>query len=338
MPPPLFSFLTTAYRTEKYVAETIESVLAQTRDDWELIIVDNGNSDEMARIVRRYTDDSRITLVRQDNAGVRGGVTAAVDIASGRYLCLVDSDDTLEPNFCETIAAVIDADSEVHAVGCDVELFTDFDVLPPEQYFHSVGRKTIPDPAQSMSLADMLDEGVPPYIGAVRRDMWRAHSLYDPNAADIEPDVEMWLSLAAGGREIRLLGDSLARVRLRPDSMTHEPSAVEGFESRLAQAFVAVGGRHSLGDMDVAQYPALQRIRYHQALRRARWAILDGDIVGARIAAREAYKQQSTLRAAAVIVGLAISPRLLKLAHPVKNRAQLALSRFRHRRTGDHVR
>ena len=63
-----------------------------------------------------------------------------------------------------------------------------------------------------------------------------------------QPDVEMWLSLAAGGRDIRLLGDSLARVRLRPDSMTHEPSAVEGFESRLAQAFIAVGERHSLGD------------------------------------------------------------------------------------------
>jgi hypothetical protein len=184
----------------------------------------------------------------------------------------------------------------------------------------------------------MLDQGVPPYIGAIRRDMWKAHSLYDPSAVDIEPDVEMWLSLAAGGRDIRLLGDTLARVRLRPDSMTHEPSAVEGFESRLARAFIAVGERHSLDNAEVAQYPALQRIRYHQALRRARWAILDGDIAGARTAAREAYKQQSTLRAAAVIVGLAVSPRLLRLVHPVKNRAQLALSRIRHRRTGGAVR
>ena len=67
MSQPLFSFLTTAYRTEKYVAETIESVLAQTRDDWELIVVDNGNSDEMAHIVEQYTSDARITLVRQVN-------------------------------------------------------------------------------------------------------------------------------------------------------------------------------------------------------------------------------------------------------------------------------
>lgn len=336
MPQPLFSFLTTAYRTEPYVAETIESVLAQTSGDWELVVVDNGNSDEMAAIVERYTHDARITLIRQPNKGVRGGVTAAVEVASGHYLCLIDSDDVLEPTFCERMAAVIEADPAVHAVGCDIMLFTDFDVLPPEQYFHSVGRTTVPDSSETVSLANMLDEGVPPYIGAIRRDMWTAHSLYDPHGADVEPDVEMWLSLAAGGRDIRLLGESLARVRLRPDSMTHEPSAVEGYESRLERAFTAVGIQN--GTTDAAEYPALQRIRYHQALRRARWAILDGDIAGARTAAREAYRLQPTVRAAAVIAGLWISPRLLRSVHPVKNRVQLALSRIRHRLTGAPIR
>ncbi len=201
-----------------------------------------------------------------------------------------------------------------------------------------VGRTTVPDPTETVSLENMLDEGVPPYIGAIRRDMWTAHSLYDPQGADVEPDVEMWLSLAAGNRVVRLLGESLARVRLRPDSMTHESSAVEGYESRLERAFTAVGARHSLGDADISEYPALQRIRYHQALRRARWAILDGDITGARTAAREAYRLQSTARAAAVIVGLRISPRLLRSLHPVKNRAQLAVSRIRHRVTGAPIR
>jgi hypothetical protein len=47
---PFVSFLTTAYRTDQYVSETIESVLAQTRGDWELIVVDSGNSDEMAAV------------------------------------------------------------------------------------------------------------------------------------------------------------------------------------------------------------------------------------------------------------------------------------------------
>ena len=77
MSRPLISFLVSAYQTEDIVGETIRSVLAQTSGDWELIVVDNGNSDEMACVVGQFTDDPRITLIRQENKGVRGGVTAA---------------------------------------------------------------------------------------------------------------------------------------------------------------------------------------------------------------------------------------------------------------------
>ena len=62
-------------------------MLAQTRADWELIVVDNGNSDEMARVVSNYTSDPRITLIRQENNGLRWRGGAAADVATGRYLC-----------------------------------------------------------------------------------------------------------------------------------------------------------------------------------------------------------------------------------------------------------
>ena len=59
----------------------------------------------------------------------------------------------------------------------------------------------------------MLDEGVPCYVGAFRRDVWEAHGAYDPAGPDVEPDVAIWLSLAAAGRDIRVLPDKLARIR-----------------------------------------------------------------------------------------------------------------------------
>ncbi len=101
---PFLSFLMTAYGTERFVAATIESVLSQTRTDWELIAVDNGGSDEMAEIIGRYTADPRIVLVRQENKGIRGGVTAAADAATGRFLCVLNSDDMLLPDYCERVA------------------------------------------------------------------------------------------------------------------------------------------------------------------------------------------------------------------------------------------
>jgi glycosyltransferase involved in cell wall biosynthesis len=311
---PLVSFLTSAYGTERYIGDTIASVLAQTRADWELIIVDNGNSDEMARIVGTYTADPRITLIRQPNKGMLGGVAAAAGAAVGRYLCTLDSDDQLLPDYCARIAAVTDMNPGVAAIGCDAELFWEPDNGRRLGYFESVGRRSAPDPSRPVSLEEMLDDGVPSYFGAFRRDVWDAHRAFDPCTHDVEPDVALWLSLASAGREIRVLPDKLARQRLRSDSLSHDSSSIDKFEARLEQSLSAAGDSRQL-----------RRLRYNHAMRRGRTALLNGDIDGAKAAVREAYWQKRTLRAAAVAVALRFSPGLLQSIHPAKNRAQDAL-------------
>jgi glycosyltransferase involved in cell wall biosynthesis len=330
MSRPFISFLTTAYQTERYVDETIQSVLAQTRTDWELIVVDNGNSDEMAGIVRKYTCDPRIRLLRQENKGIRGGVTAAADVAIGRYVCSLDSDDMLNQDFCERIGALIDAEPAIDAVSCDAELFPDpDDGGRPTGWFE--GWTTVPDPSRPMSLSDMLNDGVPLYLGAFRREIWRALDAYDPATNDVEPDIEFWLRLAAAGRDIRVLPEKLARIRVRPGSSSRDATHIEEFENKYQNAFLAVSNHYPISEAAVSSGRMLRRLRYTQAMRRARWALLDGDVPGARTAARDAYHQYPTLHGAAIIVGLRLSPSVLKLIHPVKNRAQSALSRARFR-------
>ena len=327
---PFISLLTTAYRTEPYIAETIESVLAQTRSDWELIVVDNGNSDEMACIVGEYTGDPRITLVRQENKGIRGGVIAAADVASGRYLCCLDSDDLLQPNFCERIGALIDAEPGIDAVTCDAELFRDPDDGVPLKSWLD-GWSSVPDPSRAMTLADMLNDGVPHYIGAFRREVWDALNAYDPSNDDVEGDIELWLRLAAAGHDVRVLPDKLARIRARTTSSSRDANRVEEFENKYQQAFLAVSNHYPISESAVSAGGMMRRLRYLQALRKARWALLDGDVPRARAAARDAYRQQHTLHAAAIIVALALSPKLLKSVHPIKNRAQSAFTRARFR-------
>lgn len=61
-----------AYQTEAYLAETITSLLAQSRRDWELVVVDNGRSEEIAKVVGDYLHDPRIRLVRQQNRASSG--------------------------------------------------------------------------------------------------------------------------------------------------------------------------------------------------------------------------------------------------------------------------
>ena len=328
---PFISFLTTAYRTEQYVSETIKSVVAQTRSDWELIVVDNGNSDEMARIVGHYTADPRITLIRQDNKGYVGGVSAAAAVAKGRYLCVLDSDDALQPSYCERIGALIDAHPGIDAVGCNAMLFREpDDRQKPGEYFASVGRKAAPDPSRAVSFTELLDEGVPHYAGAIRREAWDVLGGYD-SSSDVEPDVVLWLRLASTGRDVRILPDTLIRSRLRSASLSRDPANIDAFEGRMQQSFRLVAGEPGLSESAVATSAMLRRLRYHRSLRKARSALLGGDVSAARTAARDAFRQQHTLRAAVALGGLHLCPGLLAAIHPVKNSLANALRRAQNR-------
>lgn len=96
------SIITPCYNGEKYVAKTIESVLAQTYSNWEMIIIDDGSKDSSAEVVRAYTEkDSRITLLQQENAGSAAARNNGIRNANGQYIALLDSDDLWEPEFLE---------------------------------------------------------------------------------------------------------------------------------------------------------------------------------------------------------------------------------------------
>lgn len=96
------SIITPMYNGEKYVSQTIESVLAQTYKDWEMIIVNDGSIDNSAEIVRKYTEkDNRVKLIQQKNGGSASARNNALRNAKGRYICFLDSDDLLSPYFLE---------------------------------------------------------------------------------------------------------------------------------------------------------------------------------------------------------------------------------------------
>lgn len=98
----LVSIITPCYNAERYIAETIESVLGQTYPHWEMIVVDDGSSDSSADIAERYAAaDARIRVSRQANAGTACARNAAMREAQGRYIALLDADDVWEPLFLE---------------------------------------------------------------------------------------------------------------------------------------------------------------------------------------------------------------------------------------------
>jgi glycosyltransferase involved in cell wall biosynthesis len=98
----MVSIITPCWNGEKYIAETMDSVIAQTYPNWEMIIVDDGSSDRSAQIVQDYEKkDARIHLIQQENAGSSAARNHGIREASGRYIALLDADDLWEKNFLE---------------------------------------------------------------------------------------------------------------------------------------------------------------------------------------------------------------------------------------------
>jgi glycosyltransferase involved in cell wall biosynthesis len=95
------------YNKAPYVGKAVESVLAQTWGEWELVVVDDGSKDGSGDIVLKY-NDPRIRLHRQENAGVSVARNTGVAMATAPYVCFLDADDWWEPTFLAEMSGLID--------------------------------------------------------------------------------------------------------------------------------------------------------------------------------------------------------------------------------------
>ena len=102
-------------------------------------------------------------MIRQENQGYRGGVTAAAEAARGRYLSVLDSDDKIMPSFVSAMAEVIAAEPGINAVGCDAVQFDDTEQARlPSGYLASLGVRSRPRYAsQRQTLSDALGASFP---------------------------------------------------------------------------------------------------------------------------------------------------------------------------------
>ncbi|MBQ8394884.1 MAG: glycosyltransferase family 2 protein [Clostridia bacterium] len=106
----LVSIIVPNYNSEKYIKETLDSVLAQTYQDWEMLVIDDCSSDGSVDIIRAYAEkDSRIQLIlREKNTGVANVRNAGLELAKGKYIALLDSDDVWTEDKLERQVALLE--------------------------------------------------------------------------------------------------------------------------------------------------------------------------------------------------------------------------------------
>ena len=101
---PQISVIVPVYKVEKYLADCVDSILAQTYKDFELILVDDGSPDSCGKICDAYAaKDSRVRVIHQENQGLSGARNSGIDIAQGEYVTFIDSDDLVSTDYLETL-------------------------------------------------------------------------------------------------------------------------------------------------------------------------------------------------------------------------------------------
>ena len=117
----MISIITPAYNAEKFIAETIDSVLNQTYHDWELLIIDDCSTDKTCSVIERYIRaDQRINLIHNSkNGGVAAARNYGLENVSGEYIAFLDSDDLWKPDKLEKQIAFM------KATGCVIS-YTDY--------------------------------------------------------------------------------------------------------------------------------------------------------------------------------------------------------------------
>lgn len=204
-PPVTVSILTPFYNTNEIFLETLSSVLRQSFQEWEWIIVDDGSTDTNALRLLKQAEkaDGRIRVSRQINQGPSAARNKAFDMASGRYLCLLDSDDLLEPTFLEK--SIWFLESQPAFAFCNSW----------SVYF---GNQEFLNTAGFERGKEFIKANSGPPISVIRQEAFRAVKGFDETIRFGHEDWDFWLTMAQTGHWGYTLPEYLEWYRVRKNS------------------------------------------------------------------------------------------------------------------------
>ncbi|MCD7802997.1 MAG: glycosyltransferase [Clostridiales bacterium] len=126
---PEISVIVPVYKVEPYLRRCVDSILNQTFQDFELILVDDGSPDHCPAICDEYAGrDSRIVVIHQKNAGLSAARNAGIDWvfanSDSKWISFVDSDDWVTPTYLSLMISALQIDSDIDMVQCTYEVVT----------------------------------------------------------------------------------------------------------------------------------------------------------------------------------------------------------------------
>jgi GT2 family glycosyltransferase len=219
---PTFSVVMPAFNAEVTVGSAIRSVLAQTRTDFELLVVDDGSTDATVEEIRTQATDPRVRLLRQEHRGVAAARNHAVSEARGTLISMLDSDDLWLPSYLDVMADVLAANPAAALAYTDAWVFDEAKGRFKRATAMAFVSPPSPPPDDPVALLFQLLQNNFVYTSVtVRREVLVEVGPFNTDLPAAS-DYEMWLRLVARGHRMVRAPGLLAVYRERPGSITSD--------------------------------------------------------------------------------------------------------------------
>lgn len=207
------SIVIPCYNQACFLEEAVESVVAQSFNDWECIIVNDGSPDDTSNVARKLIaayPDKVIRLVEKDNGGLASARNAGIRVACGKYILPLDADDKLHPNFLKETVAILDTKPEYAIVYVDEQNFGN------ASHIHQKGVS---------ELKTLMYVNIHDYCSLYRRKVWQVAGGYSPAMYLGAEDWNFWVAAAKHGFKSYHLPLPLFLYRNRESTMVAETMA-----------------------------------------------------------------------------------------------------------------
>lgn len=299
---PRVSIVVPAYNVAEYIAETLDSALAQTFRDFEIIVVNDGSPDttRLEKVLSDYFD--QIIYIRQANGGVSSARNTAISAARGELLAFLDGDDVWFPEKLSEQTTFLQ-NSDFEMIYCDALLFGE-PLYEGKTFMHSA-------PSKGKVTTESLLEGICNVLTSgtvVDKNLVKKFGLFDVKAIRVE-DFELWFRLCKNLVKIGYQEKVLVKYRVRTGGLTGDN--IEKAERGIA-ALKLVRDKNDLNQSELqACENQLQALQAELSLERGKRSLINKSFAEARRNFAEANNYRHTFKLKALMFLLAISPNLV---------------------------
>ncbi|WP_099067602.1 glycosyltransferase [Nostoc linckia] len=212
---PTVSVIIPTYQRGHLVSQAINSVLAQTYKDYEIIVINDGSQDNTPQVLAEFSDRHHITAIHQANQGLSAARNAGIRSARGKYIAFLDDDDLWEPQKLEKQISVLEANPRIGLIYSDSLFFSDRQGLFPGSY-----NTAFPTPNLQVLWTLFQYNYIPVLTVVVRQDCLNQVGLFDKTVTPCE-DYDLWLRVIEKF-PIYFLNQPLARYRESPSSLSQD--------------------------------------------------------------------------------------------------------------------